>query len=63
MIDDSNNKKIDANAIVSPRNTEKLYGNEELDVPEVDAGQSDETPASLPDEVDDVNENMFPSAD
>jgi hypothetical protein len=56
-------KKIDANSIVSPQTVKKLYGDEKLDEDETLAGQTDTTPISLPDEVDGVEENMFPSAD
>ena len=67
-MNDETNKKIqaddatDANDLVSPENTEALYG-DEVDEKEEVAGQEDLTPTSLPDSVDDVEENMFPSAD
>jgi len=67
MTDDTNKKinasdATDANDLVSPENTEKLYGDEAEEKEEV-AGQEDLTPTSLPDSPDDVEENMFPSAD
>lgn len=57
-----NEKKIDSNSIVSPKTTRKLYGSKPLDQDEPLAGQTDDTPTSLPEDVDDVEENMFPSA-
>jgi len=50
-------KKIDGNAIVSPKNTRKLYGKKPLDKDEVTV--EPEPPITLPDGAD---ENMFPSA-
>lgn len=62
MMDKENDKKIDAQEIVSPKTTKKLYGQKKLDQDEVVAGQTEDTPTSLPEDVDDVEENMFPSA-
>ncbi len=65
MADDTN-KKIkdgtDANDLVSPQNTEALYGDKAEEIVPL-AGQEETTPTSLPDSPDDVEENMFPSAD
>lgn len=60
---DKNKKEdlTDSNDLVSPENTEKLYG--EVDEPEVRPGDNSVPEINLPDEVDDVEENMFPSAD
>lgn len=52
-------KKIDGNAIVSPKNTRKLYGNKRLDIDEPPVVGGDEPGIPLPDGTD---ENMFPSA-
>ncbi|MBX4200152.1 hypothetical protein KW790_01710 [Candidatus Parcubacteria bacterium] len=54
-------KKIDSNAIVSPKTTKKLYG-ENLDIKEPVAGQSDEINTELPEDIDNIEENLFPSA-
>lgn len=62
MTDDKKKKKTDANDLVSPVNTEALYGDEAEEIEPV-AGQEDNTPTSLPDSPDDVDQNMFPSAD
>ena len=66
MNDGTNNKikaddATDANDLVSPENTEAVYG-DEADQKDPVAGQEETTPTQLPDEVDDVDENMFPSA-
>lgn len=55
---DKEEKKIDGNAIVSPKNTKRLYGKKPIGGEEVDV-PSDEPPIPLPDDTD---ENMFPSA-
>jgi hypothetical protein len=52
-------KKIDGNAIVSPKNTKRLYGNKRLDQDEAPASSSEDSGITLPDGTD---ENMFPSA-
>ncbi|MDB5266835.1 MAG: hypothetical protein JWN89_650 [Parcubacteria group bacterium] len=48
--------------LVSPANTEKLYG-KEADEDEERPGQAETIETELPDAPDDVDENMFPSAD
>ena len=59
---DNEELKIDANSIVSPKNTEKLYGHEKLDADPPRPGDAEDTPISLPEDIDDVDENLFPSA-
>ncbi|MBX4195428.1 hypothetical protein KW796_00525 [Candidatus Parcubacteria bacterium] len=59
---ENKNPKIDADAIVSPKNTRKLYGDKPLDQDEPAGGQGSDTPTSLPESVDDIDQNMFPSA-
>lgn len=56
---ENTDKKIDGNAIVSPKNTKKLYGNKRLDQDEPATGSGEEPAITLPDGTD---ENMFPSA-
>lgn len=61
MEKEPNNKeerKIDGNAIVSPKNTRRLYGKKPIGGEETEVA-SDEPPIPLPDDTD---ENMFPSA-
>lgn len=55
-------KKIDGNAIVAPQNTRRLYGRKKLDQDEIVAGQSEDTPTSLPEDIEYIDENLFPSA-
>lgn len=52
-------RKIDGNAIVSPKNTRKLYGKKPLDVDEPPAEPTSEAGIPVPDDTD---ENRFPSA-
>lgn len=54
-------KRIDSNAIVSPKTTRKLYG-DSLDIKEPPAGQSEEINTDLPEDIDNIEENLFPSA-
>lgn len=54
--------KIDGNAIVSPKNTKKLYGKKKLDRSESRPGDSEDTNTSLPEDIDYMDENIFPSA-
>lgn len=58
-IDNEKERKIDGNAIVSPKNTRKLYGKKPIGGLEETAPPPDDTPIPLPDDTD---ENMFPSA-
>ena len=53
---------MDANQIVSPKNTEKLYGDKAYE-PEPKAGHEETIELKLPDADEYVRENMFPSAD
>ena len=57
--EDKPEKKIDGNAIVSPKNTRRLYGKKALDVDEPAAEPTEEPGIPVPDDID---ENMFPSA-
>ncbi len=51
----------EANEIVSPENTEKLYGLKAIQEDPPASSESIET--TLPEDIDAVDENMFPSAD
>lgn len=56
--------KTDANDLVSPKNTERLYG-KKLQVDETPAGDPEATPTSLPEDFEgvdqEIDQNMFPS--
>ncbi|MES2214346.1 MAG: hypothetical protein V4465_03110 [Patescibacteria group bacterium] len=45
--------------LVSPANTEKLYG-DRADEEEIRPGETETIETALPDAPDDVSENMFP---
>ncbi|MBX4199103.1 hypothetical protein KW800_02390 [Candidatus Parcubacteria bacterium] len=62
MNNEDDKPEVDANAIVSPKNTEKLYGDKQLDQDLPRPGEAEDTPTSLPEDIDDVEENLFPSA-
>jgi hypothetical protein len=57
-------EKADANEVVSPKNTEKLYG-KKADQPEPKAAGGETTNQALPEDFDsadqEVGHNMFPS--
>ena len=58
-------KKIDANKIVSPKTTKKLYGEKNLDGEEPRPGDMETVETSLPQNFEgvdqDVENTMFPS--
>lgn len=54
--------KVDGNAIVSPKNTKKLYGKKKLYQSETRPGDSEEVNTSLPEDIEYADENIFPSA-
>lgn len=57
-------RKIEANEVVSPKNTEKLYG-KKADQPEPRPGDTEATETSLPQNFDGVDQevghNAYPS--
>ncbi len=52
--------KIDGNAIVSPSNTRRIY-KQKLDQDEPRPGDSEEINTEIPEDIEYVKENMFPS--
>lgn len=48
---------------VSPKNTEKLYADDPMELEPPVAGQAETIETELPEDLDYVDENMFPSAD
>lgn len=54
--------KSDQDSPISPKNTEKLYGDEPIETEPI-AGQSETIETELPEDLDFVDENMFPSSD
>lgn len=58
-------KKIDANAIVSPKNTGKLYGGKNLEGSEARPGEAETVEISLPQDFEGVDQEvahtMYPS--
>jgi hypothetical protein len=65
MTEEKKEKKIDANSIVSPKNTRKLYGNKNLEGEESRPGDAETIETSLPQDFDGVDQEvghtMYPS--
>ncbi len=59
------NKDIqnDNDSPVSPKNTEKLYADEPMEIEAPEAGQAETIETELREDADYVDENMSPSAD